>query len=214
MSPTVHGRPAARILRSNPAPSRCLLVSAIAVPPLSPAARHRNPCRTTAVTCPFPGLPSPADDPEFAHGRRHSRGNDYALRHDACQRTDVGKTAGQRRDPSNREHLCHRPSGRCPSHGGRSPLALRRPQCGLDLPDALGWAIVDTPEANVHATSLDGGVYVGWLPEDPSAWQRNIVWHVRVQPADGDAWVQEFGLHTPSDAVAGFLAALVTNSSR
>ncbi|MGW8886009.1 DUF317 domain-containing protein [Streptomyces sp. NPDC055749] len=83
----------------------------------------------------------------------------------------------------------------------------------LDLLDALGWAIVDTPEANVHATSPDGCVYVGWLPEDQSAWQRNIVWHVRVQPADGDAWVQEFGLHTPSEAVAGFLAALVTNSS-
>ncbi|RDL04416.1 uncharacterized protein DUF317 [Streptomyces sp. HB202] len=64
----------------------------------------------------------------------------------------------------------------------------------LDLLDALGWAIVDTPE-------------------DPSAWQRNIVWHVLVQPADGDAWVQEFGLHSPSEAVAGFLAALVTNSS-
>ncbi|MFJ3283068.1 DUF317 domain-containing protein [Streptomyces halstedii] len=83
----------------------------------------------------------------------------------------------------------------------------------LDLLDALGWTIVDTPEANVHATSPDGCVYVGWLPEDPSAWQRNIVWHVRVQPTDGDAWVQEFGLHTPSEAVAGILAALVTNSS-
>ncbi|MFD9290341.1 DUF317 domain-containing protein [Streptomyces sp. NPDC060030] len=69
------------------------------------------------------------------------------------------------------------------------------------------------PEANVHATSPDGCVYVGWLPEDPSAWQRNIVWHVRVQPADGDAWVQKFGLHTPSEAVAGFPAALVTHSS-
>ncbi|WP_240136755.1 DUF317 domain-containing protein [Streptomyces sp. MUM 178J] len=56
----------------------------------------------------------------------------------------------------------------------------------LDLLDALGWAIVDTPEANVHATSPDGCAYVGWLPEDPSAWQRNIVWHVRVQSADGD----------------------------
>ncbi|MGI5041223.1 DUF317 domain-containing protein [Streptomyces sp. JAC128] len=82
----------------------------------------------------------------------------------------------------------------------------------LDLLDALRWAIVDTPRGHVHATSLDGCVYVGWLPDDPSAWQRNIVWHVRVQPADGDAWVQEFGLHIPSEAVAGFLA-LVTNSS-
>ncbi|MFJ9874422.1 hypothetical protein ACIRVI_15400 [[Kitasatospora] papulosa] len=31
----------------------------------------------------------------------------------------------------------------------------------LDLLDALGWTIVDTPEANVHATSPDGCVYVG-----------------------------------------------------
>ncbi|MFI5662275.1 DUF317 domain-containing protein [Streptomyces sp. NPDC051684] len=83
----------------------------------------------------------------------------------------------------------------------------------LDLLSALGWAIVDTPEANVHATSPDGRVYVGWLPEDPAAWKRNIVWHVRVQPTDGDAWVQEFGLRTPSEAVAGFLTALVPHSS-
>ncbi|WP_236572937.1 hypothetical protein [Streptomyces sp. GS7] len=39
----------------------------------------------------------------------------------------------------------------------------------LDLLDALGWAIVDTPEANVHATSPDGHVYVGRLPEDTAA---------------------------------------------
>ncbi|MGC0374711.1 DUF317 domain-containing protein [Streptomyces sp. SAI-229] len=84
----------------------------------------------------------------------------------------------------------------------------------LDLLGALGWAIVDTPETNVHATSPDGRVYVGWLPEDPTAWKRDIVWHVRVQPADGDPWVQEFGLHTPSEAVTGFLAALVAHSSR
>ncbi|GAB3177313.1 DUF317 domain-containing protein [Streptomyces incanus] len=84
----------------------------------------------------------------------------------------------------------------------------------LDLLGAFGWAIVDTPEANVHAASPDGRVYVGWLPEDPAAWKRDIVWHVRVQPADGDLWVQEVGLHTPSEAVAGFLAALVAHSSR
>ncbi|MFD4337873.1 DUF317 domain-containing protein [Streptomyces anulatus] len=84
----------------------------------------------------------------------------------------------------------------------------------LGLLDALGWAIVDTPVANVHATSPDGCVYVGWLPEDPAAWKRGIVWHVRVQPADGDAWVQEFGRYTPSEAVAGFLAGLVAHSSR
>lgn len=83
----------------------------------------------------------------------------------------------------------------------------------LDLLDALGWTMVDTPEANVHATSPDGRVYVGWLPEDAAAWKRGALWQVRVQPADGDAWVQEFGLHTPAEAVAGFLAALVAHSS-
>ncbi|MEV7869989.1 hypothetical protein AB0P17_28760 [Streptomyces sp. NPDC088124] len=36
----------------------------------------------------------------------------------------------------------------------------------LDLLDALGWKIVTTPEGNVHATSTDGHVHVGWLPED------------------------------------------------
>ncbi|MFJ3705906.1 MULTISPECIES: DUF317 domain-containing protein [Streptomyces] len=77
---------------------------------------------------------------------------------------------------------------------------------------ALDWEVVDAPEANVHATSPDGRVYVGWLPEDATAWQRDIIWQIRVQPADGEAWIQEFGLYTPTEAVAGFLAALVTHS--
>jgi hypothetical protein len=84
----------------------------------------------------------------------------------------------------------------------------------LDLLRTLGWVIVDTPDGNVHATSPDGHAYVGWLPEDPSAWRRNVVWHVWVQPSDGDAWVQEFDLHTPAEAVAGFLSALVAHSAR
>ncbi|MGW3073926.1 DUF317 domain-containing protein [Kitasatospora sp. NPDC001132] len=84
----------------------------------------------------------------------------------------------------------------------------------LTLLDALGWPMVDTPEANVHCTSPDGRVYVGWLPEDPGAWQHGIVWRVRVQPADAEAWTQEFGIHTPSEAVAEFLAALIANPSR
>ncbi|WP_405988392.1 DUF317 domain-containing protein [Streptomyces sp. NBC_00986] len=84
----------------------------------------------------------------------------------------------------------------------------------LGLLDALGWAIVDTPEANVHVTSPDGRVYVGWLPEDPTAWKRGIVWRVQVQPTEGDPWTQEFGLHTPSEAVAGFLAALIASPTR
>ncbi|MBB5939981.1 DUF317 domain-containing protein [Streptomyces zagrosensis] len=84
----------------------------------------------------------------------------------------------------------------------------------LDLLNALGWTAVDTPEANIHATSPDGRVYVGWLPEDIAAWKRGIVWQVRVQPIEGDPWVQEFGLHTPSEAVAGFLAALIATPTR
>lgn len=82
----------------------------------------------------------------------------------------------------------------------------------LDPLDALGWAIVDTPEANVHATSPDGRVYVGWLPEDSAAWKRGIVWQIRVQPSEGEPWVQEFGIHTPSTTVAGFIAALVAHA--
>ncbi|KND38307.1 SPDY domain-containing protein [Streptomyces acidiscabies] len=81
----------------------------------------------------------------------------------------------------------------------------------LNLLAGLGWSVVATPEANVHATSPDGLVYVGWLPEDPAAWKRGVVWQVRVQPIDAESWVQEFGLYTPSEAVAGFLAALVAH---
>ncbi|MFE4799143.1 DUF317 domain-containing protein [Streptomyces sp. NPDC056708] len=81
----------------------------------------------------------------------------------------------------------------------------------LDLLNALGWTVIDTPEANVHATSPDGRIYVGWLPEDPAAWQRDIVWQIRVQPVEDAPWVQEFGLHAPSEAVAGFIAALAAH---
>ncbi|WP_330433893.1 DUF317 domain-containing protein [Streptomyces sp. NBC_00825] len=81
----------------------------------------------------------------------------------------------------------------------------------LGLLNALGWIVIATPEANVHATSPDGRAYVGWLPEDPAAWKRNIVWKVRVQPAEGDPWVQEFGIDTPSEAVAGFSTVLVAH---
>ncbi|MCX4785390.1 DUF317 domain-containing protein [Streptomyces sp. NBC_01221] len=81
----------------------------------------------------------------------------------------------------------------------------------LDLLGTLGWAVVDTPEANVHARSPDGRVYVGWLPEDSAAWKRGIVWKVRVHPTDAEPWVQEFGLCTPSEAVAGFITALVAH---
>ncbi|WP_372352344.1 DUF317 domain-containing protein [Streptomyces sp. KL116D] len=82
----------------------------------------------------------------------------------------------------------------------------------LDLVDAREWAIVDTPGANVHATSPDGCLR-RLAPKGSSAWQRSIVRHVRVQPADGNARVQEFRLHTHSEVIARFLATLVTDSS-
>ncbi|MFE9011797.1 hypothetical protein [Streptomyces cyaneofuscatus] len=34
----------------------------------------------------------------------------------------------------------------------------------LELLGGLGWTIIDTPKSNVHCTSPDGRVYVGWLP--------------------------------------------------
>lgn len=84
----------------------------------------------------------------------------------------------------------------------------------LSLLSERGWAIVDTPEANVHCTSPDGRVYVGWLPEDAAAWRRRIVWSVQVTPTEDDPWAQEFGLDVPSRAVAGFLEALISHADR
>ncbi|WP_329138166.1 DUF317 domain-containing protein [Streptomyces sp. NBC_01476] len=77
-----------------------------------------------------------------------------------------------------------------------------------------GWALVDTPEANVHCTSPDGRVCVGWLPEDPAAWRRGIVRTVRAAPAEAEPWVQEFGPDVPSRAVAGLLEALIGHVDR
>lgn len=81
----------------------------------------------------------------------------------------------------------------------------------LNLLDDLGWGVVTTPEANVHATSPDSRVYVGWLPEDPAAWKRGILRQIRVHPADAEPWVQEFGVNTPSEAVTRFITALVAH---
>ncbi|MEE4543651.1 DUF317 domain-containing protein [Streptomyces sp. V4-01] len=104
------------------------------------------------------------------------------------------------------------------------PVVVQRPSLAgdgsaepvLSLVSERGWAIVDTPQANVHCTSPDGRVYVGWLPEDFAAWQRHIVWTVRATPAEPDEkpWVQEFGLHVPSRAVAAFLEALTGHVDR
>jgi hypothetical protein len=93
----------------------------------------------------------------------------------------------------------------------RDPLATdHSADAVLDLLHSHGWPLVSTPQANVHATSPDGRIYVGWLPEDPAAWQRDIVWRITVQPATALAWTQEFGSDIPSEAVAAFLSVLIT----
>ncbi|MFE7271808.1 DUF317 domain-containing protein [Streptomyces sp. NPDC057623] len=38
-----------------------------------------------------------------------------------------------------------------------------------------------------------------------------MVWQVRVHPSDSKPWIQEFGVDTPSEAVVGFLAALIAS---
>ncbi|MER6774606.1 DUF317 domain-containing protein [Streptomyces bacillaris] len=216
MSPTVHGRPAARILRSSPAPSQCLLASAIPCSPSptcgpSPQPRYDNRGRRSIPVPPTARLRSPVRPRQTASPR-----NDYALRHAACQRTGVGKNRRSTKGSSNREHLRHPPARRRPPRRGRPPLALLRPlrRSGARPPGRSRLDDRRDPGGQRPRDQPDGGVYVGWLPEDPSTWAREIVWRVQVLPAEGEVWVQEFGVHTPSEAVAGFLAALVTHSSR
>ncbi|MEV7035718.1 DUF317 domain-containing protein [Streptomyces sp. NPDC093272] len=118
---------------------------------------------------------------------------------------------------SNREHLCRTRARRRPLPSGRLPLALLRPLRGPGVRPPGRARLGDRRHPGSQRPrdlSPDGRVYVGWLPEDATAWRRDVVWHVRVQPAEGNPWVQEFGLYTPSEAVAGFLTALVTQSSR
>jgi hypothetical protein len=97
-----------------------------------------------------------------------------------------------------------------PTAAGGDPLSSDH--CAdalLGLLHRHGWSLVSTPGANVHATSPCGRIYVGWLPEDPSAWRRGIVWRITVRPVNSTTWTQEFGLHTPAEAVAAFLTALI-----
>jgi len=84
----------------------------------------------------------------------------------------------------------------------------------LDLLTGLGWPLVATPEADIHATSPDGRVYVGWLPEDRDAATRGILWRIQVSPIDAPSWTQEFGIDTPGEMVAAFLASLIGHPSR
>ncbi|MGW1374707.1 DUF317 domain-containing protein [Streptomyces sp. NPDC002446] len=77
-----------------------------------------------------------------------------------------------------------------------------------------GWDVVCDLASNVHCSSPDRRVYVGFLPEDPAA-ARGELWHINVKGKDGTtSWHQSFGPDTPAQAVAGFLAALISAPSR
>ncbi|MER5490522.1 DUF317 domain-containing protein [Streptomyces sp. NPDC002490] len=79
----------------------------------------------------------------------------------------------------------------------------------LGMLDAQGWTVISDPDANVHCTSPDGGLYVGFLPEAPAA-RHGDLWHILTLDANGaPAWQQTFPASIPPQAVAGFLAALI-----
>ncbi|MFE7312866.1 DUF317 domain-containing protein [Streptomyces sp. NPDC057555] len=83
-----------------------------------------------------------------------------------------------------------------------------------DLLKHQGWDVVSDPDCNVHCSSPDQRVYVGFLPESPAA-ARGELWHIHVKRTNGTiAWHQSFGPDTPAQAVAGFLAALISSASR
>ncbi|MEU6285202.1 DUF317 domain-containing protein [Streptomyces sp. NPDC047028] len=214
MSPTVQGRPAARILRSSPAPSQCLLASAIPCSPSptcgpSPQPRYDNRSRRSIPVPPIARWWSPVRPRQTAApGKR--------LRTSACHMPTYGCRENRRstKGSSNRERLCHPPARRRPPRRGRPPMALLRPLRRSGAGPLRRSRLDDRRDpGGQHSHDQPGRRRLRRL-EDPSAWAREIVWRVQVLPADGEVWVQEFGVHTPSEAVAGFLAALVTHSSR
>ncbi|MGW5200790.1 DUF317 domain-containing protein [Streptomyces spiralis] len=84
----------------------------------------------------------------------------------------------------------------------------------VDLLQDQGWDVISDPYANVHCTSPDQRVYVGFLPETEEA-ARGDLWHIQVRAADGEvAWSQTFGSTVPAQTVAGFLAALIAFPNR
>lgn len=94
---------------------------------------------------------------------------------------------------------------------------LRECHCAGPVTDLLhgqGWDVVTDPDCNVHCSSPDRRVYVGFLPESREA-ARGELWHVHVTDKNGTtAWRQTFGPDTPAQAVAGFLAPLIAFPTR
>ncbi|MFJ4532646.1 MULTISPECIES: DUF317 domain-containing protein [Streptomyces] len=83
-----------------------------------------------------------------------------------------------------------------------------------DLLKNQGWDVVSDLDGNVHCSSPDQRVYVGFLAESPAA-ARGELWHINIKGTDGTtAWHQTFGPEVPAHAVAGFLAALIAFPSR
>ncbi|MFI2369875.1 DUF317 domain-containing protein [Streptomyces sp. NPDC018833] len=89
--------------------------------------------------------------------------------------------------------------------------------CARPVTDLLkdqGWDVVTDLDCNVHCSSPDRRVYVGFLPESREA-ARGELWHIHVTAKDGTtAWHQALGPDTPAQAVAGFLAALIAVPAR
>ncbi|MCD2468678.1 DUF317 domain-containing protein [Streptomyces sp. MBT42] len=84
----------------------------------------------------------------------------------------------------------------------------------VELLRGQGWDVISDPYANVHCSSPDQRVYVGFLPETDEA-AYGEVWHIRVRGVDGEvAWRQTLGANVPAQAVAGFLAALIASPQR
>ncbi|MGY4986493.1 DUF317 domain-containing protein [Streptomyces nigrescens] len=70
------------------------------------------------------------------------------------------------------------------------------------------------PDCNVPCSSPDQRVYVGFLRESPAAACGGL-WHIHVKGKNGTTgWHQSFGPDPPAQVVAGFLAALLSSSSR
>lgn len=79
----------------------------------------------------------------------------------------------------------------------------------IDLLRGQGWAVVSDDLANVHCSSPDGRVYVGFLPETPDSYFHHTLWRGSVSaPGGGTGWTQTFGPDVPAEAIAGFLASL------